>query len=197
MANDDDPDCEERPADVLVLPHLTFARHLPDGSRAIRTEPVCLDFAIINALGQEHRANTARGSAGAAEEYEEVHKRKHRRTEERCEAQGLRFWPVVLEHQGGMTKSADRAIRAVAAAVAMQEGCDQNEVRTEMLQRIAVVIGRAKAHRIRRRAQRQGARISPWIAAARNAHILNLDEGIGGDAACGAIVGASAGFEYQ
>ena len=50
-----------RPADVLCLPALTLSRRLPDGARAVRTEPVCFDFAIINALGPGHRSENSRG----------------------------------------------------------------------------------------------------------------------------------------
>ena len=175
LADDSDPGCEDRPADVLVLPHLTFARALPDGSRAIRTEPVCLDFAGINALGTGHWSETSGGSSRAAEAYEESHKRRHRRTEERCAEAGLRFWPVVLEHQGGMTKSADSAFRAVAAAVAMQEGRDANNIKQEMLERIAVVIARSAAQRIRRRAIRFPTGRPDWATAARSVQNLQTD----------------------
>ena len=98
LASDDDPTCDDRPADVLVIPHLALARQLPNGRRAIRTEKVCFDFAIINALGQGHWSETAISGRRAAETYEDTHKRRHQNTEARCQAEGLRFWPVVLEH---------------------------------------------------------------------------------------------------
>ena len=126
--------CEDRPADVLVLPHLTFARVVPDGIRASHTERVCLDFAVINALGAGHWSATSGGSSRAAEAYEETQKQKHQQTEERCAEAGLRFWLVVLEHQGGMTKGADAALRVAAAAVATHEGKDQKCIREEMLE---------------------------------------------------------------
>ena len=43
-----------RPADVLCVPALALARVLPKGARAFRTGPICLDIAVINALGQDH-----------------------------------------------------------------------------------------------------------------------------------------------
>lgn len=55
--------CRDRPADVLVIPHLAFARQLPDGSRAVPAERVCLDFAVVKALGPGHWGTTA-GSEG-------------------------------------------------------------------------------------------------------------------------------------
>ena len=48
-----------RPADVLVIPNMVFARKLLDGSRAIKAERVCLDMAVINALGPRHWVETA------------------------------------------------------------------------------------------------------------------------------------------
>ena len=47
--------CRDRSADVLVIAHLAFARQLPDGSRAVRAERVCLDVAVVHALGPGHR----------------------------------------------------------------------------------------------------------------------------------------------
>ena len=43
-----------RPADVICIPALALVRHLPDGSRVIRAETVCFDFAVINAMGPDH-----------------------------------------------------------------------------------------------------------------------------------------------
>jgi hypothetical protein len=42
--------------------------------------------------------------------------------EERCRAQGLTFWPIVLEQQGGRSKAAEIATRAIAEALAIREG---------------------------------------------------------------------------
>ena len=63
-------DSRRRPADVLCIPALALSRLLPNGSRAVRTEPVCFDFAVINALGQKHHAETASGPGRAAEAYD-------------------------------------------------------------------------------------------------------------------------------
>jgi len=157
---------EHRPADVLVIPHITLARFLPDGSRAVRADRVCFDFALINALGPSHWADTAMASGLAAESYD-AQKRQHNRTEERCREHGLQFRPVVFEAQGGMSKGADAAVRALAAAVASREGREPATVRREMLHRIAVIVARGSAARIaRRRSKVSGARAS-WASAAR------------------------------
>ncbi len=139
-----------RPADVLCIPALTLARILPNGSRAIRTEPVCLDFAVINALGPGHWAETAAAPGRAAEAYDEQ-KRNHLNTEQVCLEAGYRFWPVVHESQGGMSKAADAAVRAISQALADKEGREPGAVRRELLERVAVVIARSCVRAIRKR----------------------------------------------
>ncbi len=139
-----------RPADVLCIPALTLARALPDGSRAVRTEPVCLDFAVINALGPGHWADTAAAPGRAAEAYDDQ-KRNYLNTEQVCLEAGYRFWPVVHESQGGMSKAADAAVRAISQALADKEGRDPGAVRREMVGRVAVVIARNSVRAIRRR----------------------------------------------
>ena len=140
----------ERPADILVIPHLALARQLPDGSRAVRAERVCFDFAVVNALGQSHWAQTASGSGRAAEAYDQQ-KRGHNRTEERCREHGLTFLLVVLEQQGGNSGAANAAVRAVAEAVATREGIDPAEVKRDMEYRLSLVLARATASMIQRR----------------------------------------------
>ena len=154
--------------------HLAFARQLPDGSRAVRAERVCLDFAVVNALGPGHWGTTAgsEGQAAAAEAYD-VAKRARNNTEARCAAEGLVYVPAVFEHQGGAARGADAALRAVAAAVAAREGREPSIIRREMRHRIAVVIARCVAARVLRRQQsheprpawRQAAATAEWLTA--------------------------------
>ena len=166
----------ERPADVLVVPHLALARKLPDGSRAVRAERVCLDFAVVNALGQSHWSQTAQGSGYAAEAYD-THKRLHNRTEAGCREQGLTFWPVVFEQQGGQSKAAFAATKAISEAVAGREGTRPDTVRSEINQRTAVILARATAAMITRR-QFRGASARPrWSIAVNNCYF----DGAGGD----------------
>ena len=79
-----------RPTDVLLLPALTLSLGLPDGARAVRAEPVCFDFAIINALGPGHFSETDAGSANASEAYDQQ-KRISQQTERLCMEAGYRF----------------------------------------------------------------------------------------------------------
>ena len=127
-----------RPADVLCIPALALARQLPDGSRAIRAEPVCFDFAVINALGPDHWADTAGAPGSAADKYGEG-KKTRGNTERLCSEAGYRFWPVVHEVQGGTAKAADSAIRAIARAVSEREGRKESKVKGELLAHVAVV----------------------------------------------------------
>ena len=143
-------DSRRRPADVLCIPALALSRLLPDGSRAVRTEPVCFDFAVINALGQKHHAETASGPGRAAEAYDR-RKRARQNTEQACLQAGFRFWPVVHEVQGATSKAADAAVRAIAGAVAAKEGREQAAVKKELLERVALVITRSSARAIRKR----------------------------------------------
>ena len=61
------------------------------------------------------------------------------------------FWPIVFEQQGGQSKATDKATRAIAEAVANCEGCKADTIRSEMNQRIAIILARAGAAMISRR----------------------------------------------
>jgi hypothetical protein len=131
----------ERPADVLVIPHLTLARQLPDGSRAIRAESVCFDLGIVNALGAGHWDQTAVKGGNAAEAYD-IAKRSRNGMERRCTEHGLRYWPIVLEQQGGCAKGADAAFRSISSAAASREGREASAILLELRQRLAIVMAR-------------------------------------------------------
>ena len=154
---------QERPADILIIPSLALARELPDGSRAVRTERVCLDFAVVNALGSNHWSQTA-VKGGMAAEDEDQRKRRHNNTEARCAERGLTFWPVIFEQQGGQSKAAYAATRAIAEAVADREGGRASDIRQEMNQRVAILLARATASMIARRQPRFQARQRAFTA---------------------------------
>ena len=92
-----------RPVDILCIPALALARVLPNGARAVRTEPVCMDIAVINALGQDHWRHTAVRAGSAADVYSAA-KATRNDISNKCWAEGYRFWPIVHEIQGGMAK---------------------------------------------------------------------------------------------
>ena len=88
-------------------------------------------------------------------------------------AHGLRFWPVVLTHQGGTAKAADAALRAIAKAVAEKEGREEASIRREMQHRIAIVLARSRASRVLRRACAGTADRPVWARAAAQVWGLN------------------------
>ena len=57
------------------------------------------------------------GGGRAAESYDAV-KRSSKNTERRCENNGLRFWPIILEQKGGRYKAADVATGHVVLGAA-------------------------------------------------------------------------------
>ena len=65
---------------------------------------------------------------------------------------GYRFWPVIHEAQGGTSKSAGAAIRAIVTALVDRERRDPSSVRGELASRAAVVVARACARAIAKRA---------------------------------------------
>ena len=101
-----------RPADILCIPALALAQVLPNGAIAVRTEPICLDIAVINALCQHHWRHTAVRPGSAADTYSAA-KATRNDISSKCWAAGYRFWPTVHEIQGGKAKGADAAMRSI------------------------------------------------------------------------------------
>ncbi len=172
-------DSRRRPADILCIPALALARALPNGARAIRSEPVCFDFAVINALGPDHWAATAQAPGSAADGYGEA-KKSRNNTEALCAEAGYRFWPVVHEVQGGTSKAADAAIRAISQAVGERESREPGDVRRELLGRIAAVVARTAARAIHKRAARRPRQGQPWGPAVARA-LVEDDGDVDGD----------------
>ena len=158
-------DDRHRSADVLCIPALALARALPDGSRAVRTERVCFDFGVINALGPDHWVHTSVEGGAAADRYGES-KRRRNDTERVCAESGLQYRPIIHEAQGGTSKQADAAIGAVSCAVAAAEGKESQSIRSEMLARIAAVQARCNAQAIRQRRQKAQTRTGSWAVRA-------------------------------
>ena len=139
-----------RPADILCIPALALARVLPNGAIAVRTEPVCMDIAVINALGLDHWRHTAIRAGSAADVYSAA-KATRNDISNKCWAAGYRFWPIVHEIQGGMAKDADAAMRAICDAVGKKENTDATTVRVEFLGRLAAVTTRAATRAVQKR----------------------------------------------
>ena len=77
----------------------------------------------------------------------------------------MRFWPVVLTQQGGTSKAADAAFRAIAKAVAEKEGREETSIRREMQHRIAIVLARSWAGRVLRHSQVGSSGRPAWAGA--------------------------------
>ncbi len=144
------PDGRRRPADVLVCQHVGFLHGLPGAPAPPDASRVALDFAVINALGQNHHEETLDAPLTAAQNYNQ-RKRRHLRTGEKCAAAGIAFEPVVIEAQGGVEPRAAAIFHRIAEGVAVAEGRDAGECKRTLLQRIALIIARANARSVRRR----------------------------------------------
>ena len=112
-------------------------------------------------FGPGHWAETAQEGGIAADNYGTT-KSQRNDLANRCKAQGLQYRALVFEQQGGRSKEAELVIHAIAAAVAMRENIEAATVRREILQRIALVIGRSVASRIARRILRKPAGLMHW-----------------------------------
>ena len=91
-----------------------------------------MDFAVINALGQDHWRHTAVRAGSAADVYSAA-KATRNDISNKCSAAGYRFWPIVHEIQGGMAKDANAAMRAICDAVGKKENTDATTVRGGVL----------------------------------------------------------------
>lgn len=117
-------DGHRRPADILIRRGAGLLPRLPDGSRPL-LEPLALDVAVINALGESHWDETLRGSHEAVSTYAQ-HKRLHLQTESTCRQAGVTYYPLVWDIHGGSTPEtrawlhpcAGRALRRRRAAAA-------------------------------------------------------------------------------
>ncbi len=112
------PDARRRPAEILVCQVTSFLQDLPGGTFPSGATNVALDFAVVNALGQSHHAETFSAPLKAAIAHSK-RKCSHARTKERCEEAGIAFEPVVIEIQGGIEPRAAAILHRVAEMVAL------------------------------------------------------------------------------
>jgi hypothetical protein len=167
-----------RPADVLVCCGRALEPELPDGSRATRFRSVALDFAVVNAMGQGHWNETAQEAGRAAEAYA-AQKRSHQNTEAQCSAKGIRFQPMVMEAQGGLSRECSATIHKIAEAVASAEHRSTSVVREEIFQRLALIRARGAHSALARRRQASSAAIDDIMRASLASSILEEAEGDG------------------
>ena len=106
---DDVSSARRRPADV----------YLP----AFAGSPAALDFAITAPQRQETLAQASHIPLAAAAAYAR-HKESHLQTAQSCQAQGVRFIPMVAENTGAWGPPAEIVLKHIAKAVAARSGAD-------------------------------------------------------------------------
>ena len=82
---------------------------------------------------------------------------------------------MVHEVQGGTSKDADAAVRAIATAVAEHEGRDEGTVRRELLGKVALAVVRTAARAIQKRRAKKPQKQS-WHASVSHALQIVGDE---------------------
>ena len=158
------PGGQRRPEDVLVCYRSGFLAGLPGGDTGVPHGKVALGFAVINTMGQGHLDETLQRPLQAAVSYS-AHKASHLNTRAQCEQACMSFEPTVFEAQGGVEPRAAAIAHRIAEAVAAAEATEACTVKSQMLQRLAVIIARGSASAaLRRRAQRaQASQRSPAL----------------------------------
>ena len=95
--------------------------------------------------------DTARDRAAAISSYEQ-HKRVHNNTESDCEAQGIKFIPIVAEAAGGgWGPSAEQVFSELAKVKTLVSGELRNSVLTHLYQTLGLTLHRENARAILRR----------------------------------------------
>ena len=88
---------------------------------------------------------------GAAEAYTRA-KCTHNRTEERCEAAGMEYQPVVFESPGGVSREGEKVLKSLSRMVADNTNTPISEVAHRLWGRISVDMQRAGHRAFARRA---------------------------------------------
>ena len=124
----------ERPADVL----LARAQDVTTGSGTVAGR-VALDIGIICPQAFGHLGASSAEPCGAAEEYA---KAKCARGEiaRRCAEANVVFQPMIFESFGGVSSEADRVLKCLNNAVAVNTDSSHEVVATQFWQRIGIDI---------------------------------------------------------
>ena len=94
--------------------------------------------------------STARESLGAAEEYVKT-KCSRGDIERRCQEIGVVFQPMIFESTGGVSAEAERVLKCLNKAVAVNSDTSEVVVATRFWQRIGIDLLRGSARAFRRR----------------------------------------------
>ena len=106
--------------------------------------PAALDFAVTAPQRQEIVSEAAHTPLAAAKAYSQS-KRDHQGTQDACDAQGIRFQPMVCETSGAWSTEALEVLQLIAKAAASHTGSDHKTLLQGTLQRCAAVVRKANA----------------------------------------------------
>ena len=147
-----------RPADVWIP-------HLAEGG------PAALDFAVTSGMRSDLLFQSALDTAGILPMYEE-HKRTYLGTEAQCNAQGLQFFPMVIEaHSGSWGQTAKKVGKMLVEAASHCRGITKSAAAVELAQRISTTLHRENARAVLRKmppnnlAPRPSANSAAWADA--------------------------------
>ena len=113
--------------------------------------PAAVDFAVTSGLRADILSIAASDPASVFGSYED-YKRHHLDTEKKCEEQGLKFLPFVIEvHGGGLGPVARRVLGELARAGAAREWEEVEVQASSLLRRMSISVHRENARAILRR----------------------------------------------
>ncbi|CAE7580069.1 unnamed protein product [Symbiodinium natans] len=136
---DDSSNSRRRPADIFLPSYLGT--------------PAALDLAVTGPQRQGVVGEAAQKSLAAATAYADL-KKAHLDTAQLCQAQGVRFLPLVAETTGAWEPEAGKLIAQVVCATAVREGANLAALHAELLQELCVAARSARARAaLRRRAE--------------------------------------------
>lgn len=110
---------------------------------------MALDLTAINVFGQGHWNETCSGFLHAAVACSKQ-KSTFEDTQGKCKDVGLAFEPVVFEMQGGVEPQCAAILDRIAASVAYVDEADPNIIKSNLLERVAIIIARGSANTIKK-----------------------------------------------
>ena len=143
---------QERPADVLLVRAQDITTGM--GTNASR---VALDIGIICPQAFGHLGASSAEPCGAAEEYART-KCTRGDIARRCADAGVVFQPMIFESMGGVSSEADRVLKCLNKAVAVNTDSSEEAVATRFWQRIGIDILRGNCRSFHRRLVKGGPR---------------------------------------
>ncbi|CAE7316738.1 unnamed protein product [Symbiodinium sp. CCMP2592] len=149
-----------RPADIFVPSYLGA--------------PVAFDLAVTGPQRLETLAEASRKSLAAATAYVAV-KKAHLDTAATCQAQGVRFLPLVAETTGAWEAEAAKVLTQISRAAAAREGADPAALHGELLQELCVVARSFRARAVLHRRAELAAASAPGAAQSAAACLLATD----------------------